>query len=133
MSTLAGWRVLSVRYWWTLRNRRARSYSLILAQIQPIFSRMIDVHAAFAPAVRPPPLRRGEGGRAERARVVRRRTAARALPLGLARLVGLSQTWLWWCWRSVRSAPVPLTDRLTGHSGAIDRRGLAQRGPAGVT
>ena len=38
-----------------LRNRRARSYSLILAQIQPIFSRMIDVHAAFAPAVRPLP------------------------------------------------------------------------------
>ena len=111
-------RRVGVRYWWCCATvRRARSYSLLLAQIQPIFSRMIDVHAAFAPAVRPlpcrapPPLRRGEGGRAERARVVRRRMAARALPLGLARLVGLSQTWLWWCWRSVRSAPVPLADR----------------------
>ena len=84
------------------------------------------------PCRAPPPLRRGEGGRAERARVVRRRTAARALPLGLARLVGLSQTWLWWCWRSVRSAPVPLTDGLADRPQWYDRRGLAQRGPAGV-
>ena len=104
-------RRVGVRYWWCCTTvRRARSYSLLLAQIQPIFSRMIDVHAAFAPAVRPLPCAVVTEARAERERDVRRHMAARALPLWLARLVGFRQTWLRWCWRSVRSAPVPLTD-----------------------